>query len=275
MALVGDVTSTILANSYYEILTTTQLGTENIDGNPVVTDPNDIFIVKAAKIKIDEFKSLLLARSINPKDTAIRFRALSLAVNPDTTESQLVTALIKYDFHTAIVSVVVEMEKRCAIQADKLFNNKRCRKIDAAFRSAAAEGLVGAMDLLKRWGSEDYDMALYAAAENGQLEAMKLLRYYGATRFNRALDFAAAAGQLEAMFLLKDWGASKYNAALVEAAVRGQLEAMKLLKWWGASDFDTAIRVAVPNNQLEAMRLLLDWRPEGRQAGRSETVARV
>jgi hypothetical protein len=228
--VIATVESTILANSYYEVLTTTKIPTDTVDGEIVVTDADDVFLVKSANITAEELRALLDAKLIKPKDAAARFHALSLAVDPNVTNAQLYEALIKHDFHPEIVSAVNNMGK--------------------SFLTDPTNG--------KLWrSSPDYNWDLMEAAFKGHLEKMKLLKSCGATDYDWALARAAAGGQLDAMKLLKSWGATDFDWALARAAGGGRLEAMNLLKHWGATDFYCAKALAHEN--AEAMELITSW----------------
>jgi hypothetical protein len=252
----SDVTS-ILANSYYEVLATTELGKTTVDGKPVVTEPDDVFLVKLALITTKELRNLLEYRLVDVKTAAVRLRALSLAADTDTTDKQIYDALVEYDCHPELVSVVTAMGKSFVIGTVKLV--KKRRTYNRALAQAASGGRIKAMKLLKQFGAYDYNWALADAALGGQLEAMNLLKDWGATDFDAALRLAAVRGRLDAMRLLKDWGATDFDWALWTIAGKGQLEAMKLLKEWGATDYDYALGNASGAGCVEDMRLLKKW----------------
>jgi hypothetical protein len=119
----GDVTSTILANSYYEVLATTKLGKTTVDGKPAVTEPDDVFLVKLAEITIPELNGILDAKLLNRKDAAVRFHALFLALNPTTTANQF------YD--AEIVSILNEIGKSFVVDTATLLKTAEESNYDA------------------------------------------------------------------------------------------------------------------------------------------------
>jgi hypothetical protein len=246
-------------------------------------DPTDAFLDKALRITATELYALLDAKLVAPEPTAVRFYALSLALNRPPTDKKLYDALVEFDFHPELVSVAGQMGKGYVVETANLIKKL---PVDKALYAASAAGKIQVMKLLFELGATRYSLALLVAAREGKLEAMELLQTMGARRFDRALEIAAEADQLDAMRLikkwggssfnsafkiaarknritamtcLKDWGANKFEKALFHAAEDGSLDAMKLVRYWGAKEFDQALAHAASGGQLEAMKLLKDW----------------
>jgi hypothetical protein len=238
---IENVTSTILKESYYEALATTELDTKKIDGETVVTELVDVFIVTTAQIKINDLRDILDSRLINQQDFAIRLHALSLALNTDVTDAQLYETLVEYDCHPAFVSVLIEIGKRFVVDTVYLLKNYK-------------KSYYYADELTK------YNVAFIDSAANGRTDMMRLLVALGATRWlTRALTRAAGKGQLDAMKLLREWGAIDLDIALAWAAEANQLDAMRLIKTWGVTRYDWAIGWAKSRGQMEALNLIDEW----------------
>jgi hypothetical protein len=232
---IENVTSTILDESYYEALATTELDTKKIDGETVVTELVDVFIVTTAQIKVDELREIIDSRLIKQQDFAIRLHALSLALNKNTTNKQLYDALVQYDCHPAFVSVVIEIGKKALLDTVEILKICRdendCEELiyDEALCEAAARNKLEVMEILKEFGATMYTWAFFKAAEGGHVNAMKLLKSWGASNYNCA--FLTDDG--EDMSLIKLWGAPNYDLALSSARLGGHAEALNLIETWG------------------------------------------
>jgi hypothetical protein len=257
--------------SYYETLVTTELPTEKVDGKTVVTDADDVFIVKLANIKPDELITLLDSKLVDKRDVAARFYALSLSLNhANVKDRQIYDALIEYDCHPEIVSVVKEIGRGVVVEVIDLFAECKVSDVNVVFCAAAARGRIEAMKLLELFGATMYDAVLASAAGAGQLEAMEVIEEWPVENFCTAFKAAAKGGHLEAMRRINTWGEVDYGSALIAAAATGRVEAMKLTQElgdrerdWNFSDYEyaleAALKVAKENDHAEAIELLDEW----------------
>lgn len=113
------------------------------------------------------------------------------------------------------------------------------------------------IDILLKFGTNDYNSGLDGACEKGHMDLAKYMISLGANNYNLALRKACSSGNIKLVRYIVELGGGKFERGMYNAAVKNHKDIVDYMIELGARDYNTGLAVVCINGSLEMAKYMV------------------
>src|SRR5579875_3260082 len=130
--------------------------------------------------------------------------------------------------------------------------------LNKALLHACKSGHISIINLLLKYGADNYDLGLYAACKYGHKDIIDFMISKGATNFNFALRGTAEGGKKDIIDYIVENGATDFDRALEGACKYGHKEIIEYMIEKGSDNFNWGLYVVCKTLHVKNKKEIID-----------------